>query len=86
MLQASRKKQMLVWKGQRFFTRQDVATEVQKQRAAYKDIIEKMKTTSLQFDLLHPARFIITTEGETLRYDSAEAAWRGLKERVPNIF
>lgn len=47
ILQASRKKQMLVWKGQRFLARQDLATEVQKQRAAYKDIMEKVKTSGL---------------------------------------
>lgn len=28
----------------------------------------------------------MTTEGETLRYDSAEAARRGLKEKLPNVF
>lgn len=56
-LQASRKKQKLVWKGRWFFACQDLATEVQKQRAAYKDIIEKVNTTGLRFGLLHPVRF-----------------------------
>ncbi|KAK1893241.1 LINE-1 retrotransposable element ORF1 protein [Dissostichus eleginoides] len=57
ILQASRNKQALLFEGQRFFVRQDLAIEIQKQRAAYKDILEKVKNTGLRFGLLHPARF-----------------------------
>ncbi|KAL7405016.1 hypothetical protein ABVT39_022486 [Epinephelus coioides] len=47
ILQAARNKQRLVWEGQRFFARQDLMMEGQKQRAAYRDIIDKVKTTGL---------------------------------------
>ncbi|KAF3851595.1 hypothetical protein F7725_013367 [Dissostichus mawsoni] len=42
----------LLFEGQRFFVRQDLAMEIQKQRAAYKDILEKVKNTGLRFGLI----------------------------------
>ncbi|KAJ8333991.1 hypothetical protein SKAU_G00413100 [Synaphobranchus kaupii] len=86
ILQASRKKQTLLWEGQRFFLRQDLAMEAQKQRAANKDIIDKMKTTGLRFGLLHPAKFVLTIEGKTFKYESPEATLLDLKDKLPEVF
>lgn len=86
ILQASRKKQTLLWEGQRFFVRQDLAMEVQKQSAAYKDIIDKVKTTGLRFGLLHPAKFVITIERKTFKYESLEATLLDLKDKLPDVF
>lgn len=86
ILQASRKKQTLLWEGQRFFVRQDLAMEVQKQSAAYKDIIDKVKTTGLRFGLLHPAKFVITIERKTFKYESLEATLLDLNDKLPDVF
>ncbi len=59
ILQASRIKQTLVWGGQRSFARQDLATEVQKQRAAYRDIVDKVTPRT---DRGHPAVYLGPTK------------------------
>lgn len=86
ILQAAGKKSSLFWEGTRFFVRQDLSARVQQQRAAYSDIIEKIKSKGYRFGILYPARLIITIDGQRLTYGSTAEAETDLKVRLPNIF
>lgn len=83
---ASRKKQTLLWEGQHFFVQQDLAVEVSIQRAAYEDITDKVKTTSLRFGLLYPPKFVVSIEGKTFKYKSPEATLLDIKDKLPDVF
>lgn len=84
ILLAAGKKQ-LSWSGSRFYVRQDLSPGVQKQRATYNDIISKIKPKGYRFGILHPARLVITINGQKLIYDSASDAEKDLRVKLPNL-
>ncbi|KAL7372527.1 hypothetical protein ABVT39_018022 [Epinephelus coioides] len=86
ILQAAGKKPSLSWEDSRFFVRQDLSARVQQQRAAYTGIIERIKSKGYRFGVLHPARLIITIDGQRLIYESTAEAEEDLKVRLPSIF
>lgn len=86
ILQAAGKKPSLSWEDSQFFVRQDLSARVQQQRAAYTGIIERIKSKGYRFGVLHPARLIITIDGQRLIYESAAEAEEDLKVRLPSIF
>ena len=85
ILQAAGKKS-LTWGGVPFYIRQDLSPQVIKQRATYDNVISKIKDhDGLRFGILHPARLIVTLDGQKSTYDTASEAEQDLKTRLPNL-
>lgn len=78
-------KRALTWDDARFYVRQDFSPGVQQQRAAYNEIITQIKAKGCRLGILHPARLVVTIDGQRLTYSSASEAEWGLKARFPSL-
>jgi len=55
-------------------TRLGTKCKAAKKRAAFNDIKQELYRKGVRFGLLHPARLRVTFEGETVYFDTPEAA------------
>ncbi|CAL1571202.1 unnamed protein product [Knipowitschia caucasica] len=78
LLMAAKKKGSLSWDGQPFYIRQDLTSEVRRQRAEYNEIIEELKKQGVRVGVLYPARLVATIDRKKCIFETPEEARRGL--------
>lgn len=85
ILRAASKKK-LSWKGKPFYIHQDLPVELQRKRAEYTDIRKKLRGTDHRYGIIHPARLIVTIDGNKYIFQNPGEAATELKKLLPNIF
>lgn len=85
IMAAAIKKKTLFLEDRPFYIRQDLTAAVRRQRGEYNDIIQELKRQKLRCGILHPARLVVTIDGEKLIYNTPEAARTELEKRLQQI-
>lgn len=86
ILKAAAKKGRLEWGGKAFHVFQDFPVEIQRRRAEYAEIKEKLRGTGHRYGLLFPARLIVTIDDVKHIYSTPKEAFKDLKVRLPSVF